>query len=154
MLLDDIDKKLLAIMQEDASLSVAQLAERVGLTTTPCWRRLQRLEREGYIRARVALLDPQKLGLGLSVFVLIRTAHHTADWLEQFSRTVSAFPEVVEVNRLAGEYDYLLRVVTRDIASYDRFYKRLIEAVDLSDVTSSFSMEEIKYATALPLDEH
>ncbi len=141
-------------MQEDASLSVAQLAERVGLTTTPCWRRLQRLEREGYIRARVALLDPQKLGLGLSVFVLIRTAHHTADWLEQFSRTVSAFPEVVEVNRLAGEYDYLLRVVTRDIASYDRFYKRLIEAVDLSDVTSSFSMEEIKYATALPLDEH
>lgn len=139
-------------MQEDASLSVAQLAERVGLTTTPCWRRVQRLEREGYIRARVALLDPQKLGLGLSVFVLIRTDRHTPEWLERFSRAVSAFPEVVEVNRLAGEYDYLLRVVTQDIASYDRFYRKLIEAVDLSDVTSSFSMEEIKYSTALPIE--
>lgn len=152
MLIDDIDKKLLALMQEDASLSVAQLAERVGLTTTPCWRRVQRLEREGYIRARVALLDPEKLGLGLSVFVLIRTDRHTPEWLERFSRAVSAFPEVVEVNRLAGEYDYLLRVVTHDIASYDRFYRKLIEAVDLSDVTSSFSMEEIKYSTALPLE--
>jgi len=150
--MDKIDKKILTILQEDATLSVADIADRVGLSATPCWRRIQKLEAAGVVRGRVALLDPQRINLGLTVLVLIRTNKHDRDWLESFTRRTAAFPEVVEINRLAGDYDYVLRVVVSDIAAYDRFYKRLIGVSELSDVTSMFSMEQIKYTTALPLD--
>ena len=152
MLLDELDKNILAYLQEDASISIADLADRVGLSSTPCWRRIQRLENEGIIRARGALLDSSRLNLGISVFVHVKTNNHNREWLEQFAGTVSRFPEVVEFYRVTGEYDYLLRVVVADIAAFDRFYKKLIEQTDISDVTSSFAMEQIKYTTALPLN--
>ncbi len=151
MNLDDIDMHLIAILQEDASIAVDELARRVGLTKTPCWRRLQRLEKNGVIKGKVALLNAQMLDLSVSVFVQVKTSYHSRDWLETFSRTVSAFPEVVDFYRMSGEYDYLLRVIVKDIAAYDDFYKRFIEATSLTDVTSSFAMEEIKRSTQLPL---
>lgn len=151
MNLDSLDIALLAIYQEDVSISIEELARRVGLTKTPCWRRLQKLEKSGVIRRKVALLDAQMLNLGVSVFVQVKTSHHSMGWLDHFSNTVSAFPEVVDFYRMSGEYDYLLRVVVADIAAYDAFYKRFIEATELTDVTSSFAMEEIKCSTELPL---
>lgn len=150
--MDRIDKKILTCIQEDATLSIAQIAERVGLSSTPCWRRIQNLERDGVIRARVTLLDRDHLNLGVDVFVAIRTNQHNTQWLEKFARTATAFPEVVEFYRMSGEIDYLMRVVVPDIAAYDRFYRRLIRKVDISDVSSSFAMERLKYTTALPLD--
>ena len=150
--MDRIDKKILACVQEDATLPVAQIAERVGLSTTPCWRRIQKLERDGVIRARVALLDRNHLNLRVDVFVAIRTNQHNTQWLEKFARTATDFPEVLEFYRMSGEIDYLMRVVVPDIAAYDRFYRRLIRKVDISDVSSSFAMERLKYTTALPLD--
>ncbi len=147
-----LDKRILTILQEDATLSIAQIAERVGLSTSPCWRRIQNLERNGVIRRRVALVDRQALNLGIDVFVSIRTRHHSADWLQNFAETVSGIPEVVEFYRMSGETDYLMRVVVPDIPAYDRFYKRLIEQVDIDDVSSSFAMERIKYTTSLPVD--
>lgn len=152
MQIDEFDRKILSVIQEDASLSVAQISERVGLTTTPCWRRLQKLEREGYIDGRVTLLNQSKIGLELTVFVMIRTNQHNTVWLEKFNSVVSLFPEIVEVNRLAGEYDYLLKVITRSNSSYDAFYKKFINLIELNDVTSCFSMEQIKRSTRLPLD--
>ena len=150
--LDRYDRQLLRLLQQDASQSVKQLAEAVNLSTTPCWKRLKRLADEGYIRARVALLDPEKLGLGLSVFVQLKTRSHNNAWLEDFARKVMGFEEVVEFYRMSGEWDYMLRVVVRDIAAYDAFYKRLIASVDgLSDISSNFAMEEIKNTTALPV---
>ncbi len=151
MNLDDIDLHLIAILQVDASIAVDELARRVGLTKTPCWRRLQRLEKSGIIKGKVALLNAQMLDLSVSVFVQVKTSHHSRDWLENFSKVVSAFPEVVDFYRMSGEYDYLLRVIVKDIAAYDDFYKRFIEATSLTDVTSSFAMEEIKRSTQLPL---
>lgn len=151
MPMDEIDRKILASLQEDASLSVADIAERVGLSTTPCWRRIQQLEESGVIRRRVALLDPTKLNVGVTVFVTVRTSHHDHKWLEKFARGVAAIPEVVEFYRMSGEVDYLLRIVVPDIAAYDSVYKRLIKTAELFDVSSSFAMEEIKYTTALPL---
>ena len=148
---DSIDIELLALMQRDDSLSVDELAKRVGLTKTPCWRRVQKLEKSGIIRKKVALLDAEKLGLGVSVFVHVKTNQHNTAWLKQFSDKVSQFPEVIEFYRMAGEYDYLLRVVVSDIAAYDDFYKRFISATSLTDVTSNFAMEEIKCTTELPL---
>lgn len=133
-------------------MSVSEISSRVGLSTTPCWRRIQKLEEAGVIRKRVALLDGERLNVGVTVFVSIRTDRHDAEWLEQFAGAVHDFPEVVEFYRMSGDIDYLLRVVVPDIAAYDRFYKRLIERVTLSDVSSSFAMEQIKYTTALPLD--
>ena len=153
MQIDDVDRKILACLQRDASITIAELAERVCLSSTPCWRRVQRLEKDGVIKARVALLDPVKLDLGISVFVQVKTNYHSTEWLDRFSKVVSDFPEVVEFYRVTGEYDYLLRVIVTDIGSFDRFYKRLIEQTDLSDITSSFAMEQIKYTTALPLEE-
>jgi len=150
--MDDIDKKILNILQEDATLAVAEIAKQVGLSTTPCWRRIQKLEDAGVIRSRVALLDAEKLNAGVTVFVSIKTDKHDAAWYENFSRAVNAFTEVVEFYRMSGDIDYLLRVVVPDIAAYDRFYQRLISKVELYDVSSSFSMEQIKYTTALPLD--
>lgn len=151
--LDRYDRQLLRLLQQDASQSVKQLAEAVNLSTTPCWKRLKRLADEGYIRARVALLDPEKLGLGLSVFVQVKTQRHNNAWLEDFARKVMSFEEVVEFYRMSGEWDYMLRVVVQDIAAYDAFYKRLTASVDgLSDISSNFAMEQIKNTTALPID--
>ncbi len=150
--MDSIDRKILARVQEDATISIADQAATVGLSTTPCWRRLRKLETAGVIQRRVALIDPEKVGLGLSVFVSIRTNRHDIEWMEKFTREVTKLPEVVEFYRLAGENDYLLRVLVRDIPTYDAFYKRLIRIADLANVTSSFAMEQIKYTTAVPLE--
>lgn len=150
--MDSIDRKILARVQEDATISIADLAATVGLSTTPCWRRLRKLEAAGVITRRVALVDPEKVGLGLSVFVSIRTNRHSIEWMEKFTRAVTKLPEVVEFYRLAGENDYLLRVLVRDIPTYDAFYKRLIRVADLANVTSSFAMEQIKYTTAVPVE--
>ncbi|MBX2857552.1 MAG: Lrp/AsnC family transcriptional regulator [Cellvibrionaceae bacterium] len=151
MTFDKIDLELLALIQQNASLSVDELASRVGLTKTPCWRRIQRLEKSGVIRKRVALLNADLLDLGVSVFVQVKTNQHNTAWLQEFSRIVSGFPEVVDFFRMAGEYDYLLRVLVKDIKAYDDFYQRFINATSLSDVNSNFSMEQIKSTTELPL---
>ncbi len=149
--MDRIDRKILASLQQDAGLSVAEVAERVGLSTTPCWRRIQKLEKDGVIRRRVALLDAAQLNCGVTVFVRLRTSQHNYDWLEKFSKAVEGMEEVVEFYRMSGEIDYLLRVVVPDVAGYDAVYKRLIKAADFIEVSSSFALEEIKYTTALPL---
>jgi Lrp/AsnC family transcriptional regulator len=151
--LDRTDRRILQLLQEDASRSTAEIAEAVGLSTTPCWRRIHNLERSGVLRRRVALLDRERLNVGVDVFVAVRAGQHTAQWLAQFARAVAAMPEVMEFYRMSGDVDYLMRVVVPDIAAYDAFYKRLIAAVDdIADVSSSFAMERIKYTTALPLD--
>ena len=150
--MDEIDRKILNLLQKDATLSTAEIAEAVGLSTTPCWRRIQILEQEGYITRRVALVDRNKVNVPLDVFVAIRTNEHNFDWLDEFARLVCEFPEVVELYRMSGEIDYLMRVVVPDMAAYDTFYKKLIKKVQLTDVSSSFAMERIKYTTALPLD--
>ena len=150
--MDRVDRKLLALLQQDSTQSIAQLADQVGLSQTPCWKRIQRLEAEGVIERRVALLSPEKLGLGLTVFVSIEAGDHSPDWLTRFAIAVSSFPEVIEVHRMAGDIDYMLRVITRDIAAYDGFYKRLIAAVPIKNVSSRFSMERVKSTTALPLE--
>lgn len=131
-------------------MPVADVAERAGISASPCWRRIQKLEAEGVIRKRVALLDPEKLNLAVTVFVSVRTNRHDMDWAERFCRAVADIPEVVEFYRMSGEVDYLLRVVVPSIAAYDAVYKRLIKVADLFDVSSSFAMERIKYTTALP----
>ena len=151
MNLDEIDRKILYLLQADATMPVAAIAERVGLSATPCWRRIQKLEEAGVIRARVALLDPEKLNVGVTVMVAVRTSQHDLGWLEKFAAAVQDFPEVVEFYRMSGDVDYLLRIVVPDIAAYDAVYKRLIARVPLSDVSSAFAMETIKYTTALPV---
>ncbi|MEZ5811077.1 MAG: Lrp/AsnC family transcriptional regulator [Rhizobiaceae bacterium] len=150
--MDRLDRKILRLLQEDATLAVADIAKKVGLSTTPCWRRIQKLEEEGVIRGRVALLDPVKINARATVFVAIRTNSHSMEWLKRFSEVVQDFPEVVEFYRMAGDIDYLLRVVVPDIAAFDAFYKRLIERIEIRDVSSSFAMEQIKYTTEMPLD--
>lgn len=149
--LDRLDVAILEALQQDASLSAADLGARVGLSATPCWKRVKRLEDTGVIERRVALVNPVRVGLPVTVFVSIRTTRHDETWLRQFAATVSAMPEVTEFHRMSGDVDYLLKVVTSDIAGYDRFYKRLIRNADLAGVSSAFSMESIKYTTALPL---
>jgi Lrp/AsnC family transcriptional regulator len=149
--MDAIDRKILAVLQEDASLSVAEIGTRVGLSSTPCWKRIQRMEAEGVILKRVALVDQDKLGLGVTVFVSIETGDHSQAWLTKFAEVVQAMPEVMEFYRMAGDIDYMLRVVVADIPGYDAFYKRLIANVPLKNVTSRFAMEKIKAATALPI---
>ncbi len=150
--MDDIDRKILSILQLDTTIPIADVAERVGLSTTPCWRRIQKLDEAGVIRSRVALLDGERLNVGVTVFVSVRTNQHNAAWFAQFSKAVDEIPEVVEFYRMSGDIDYLLRVVVPDIAAYDSVYQLLISKVSLADVTSSFAMEQIKYTTALPLD--
>jgi Lrp/AsnC family transcriptional regulator len=149
--MDAIDRKILAVLQEDASLSVAEIGNRVGLSSTPCWKRIQRLEAEGVIQKRVAIIDQDKLGLGVTVFVSVETEDHSGEWLASFAKLVGAMPEVLEFYRMAGDVDYMLRVVVPDIAGYDAFYKRLIAAVPLKNVTSRFAMEKIKSTTVLPI---
>lgn len=152
MALDKIDRKILTLLQKDATTPVAEIGRKVGLSTTPCWRRIQKMEEEGIIKRRVAVLDPVKVNAGVTVFVAVRTSEHNEAWLRTFATAVEGFPEVVEFYRMSGEVDYLLRVVVPDIAAYDKFYQTLISKVSLSDVSSSFAMEQIKYTTALPLD--
>ena len=149
--MDVIDRKILRELQADASISIAELSDRVGLSQTPCWKRVQKLEAAGVILGRVALLAPEKLGLGLTVFVSIEAPDHSDIWLSKFAAAVSAMPEVMEFYRMAGDVDYMLRVVVADMSSYDVFYKKLISAVPLKNVTSRFAMEKIKSVTALPV---
>jgi Lrp/AsnC family transcriptional regulator len=149
--MDEMDRKILSLLQADSTLSVSEIAERVGLSSTPCWRRIQKLERTGVIRARVALLDPAKMNVGVAVFIAIRTSHHSAEWAARFQAVVADIPEITEFYRMSGEIDYLLRAVVPDIAAYDSVYKRLIEGIELNDVTSMFAMETIKWTTMLPV---
>ena len=150
--MDKKDTKILSLLQEDCSLSLNELAEKVGLSPSPCWKRIHKLENDKVIRRRVALVDQDKMNLPLSVFVQLKTSNHNDRWMEHFANTASNFDEVVELYRMGGEWDYMMRVVVSDIHAFDRFYKKLIKAIpDLSNVSSSFAMEQIKYTTALPL---
>ena len=149
--MDAIDRKILTVLQQDASLSVAEVGNRVGLSSTPCWKRIQKLEAEGVIQKRVAIVDPDKVGLGISVFVAIESGDHSEEWLRKFAEAVRAMPEVLEFYRMAGDVDYMLRVVVADMQAYDVFYKKLIATVPLKNVTSRFAMEKIKSITALPV---
>jgi len=150
--MDEIDKKILRILQKDSSLSVSEVAEKVNLSTTPCWRRIQNLEKDGVIEGRVALLGERALNLKTTVFVAVKTRHHDLAWFKTFSEAVSSIDEVVEFYRMSGDVDYLLKIVVPDIEAFDHVYKRLIQKVELSDVSSSFAMEKIKCTTELPLD--
>lgn len=152
MKLDAIDRKILDLLQQDATQQGAEIAARVGLSPTPCWRRIQRMKEAGVITRSVALVDARKVNVGVTVFVSVRTNTHAQAWFEQFKATVEAIPEVVEFYRMSGDIDYLLRVVVPDIAAYDRVYKRLTADTQLFDISSSFAMEEIKFTTALPLN--
>lgn len=149
--LDSADFAILDLLQKDASLSLAEIADRVHLSQNACWRRIKRLEEERIVKKRVALLDPAKLGVGTTVFVTVRAGEHTEKWLENFSAAVRKMPEVVEFYRLTGEVDYLLKLQVSDIADYDRVYKGLIRSARLIDVSSAFVMEELKHSTAIPL---
>ncbi|MFG6284545.1 Lrp/AsnC family transcriptional regulator [Sphingomonas sp. S6] len=151
LVLDATDRRILSILQEDVTVPIAEIAERVGVSQTPCWKRIKRLERDGVISRRVAVLDRVRLSLGVTVIVAIKTAHHTDDWLQTFAEGVARIPEVVEFYRMSGDVDYLLKIVARDIADYDRIYRKLTKVAPLHDVSSSFAMQEIKSTTALPL---
>ena len=150
--LDRIDRKILFELQRNATLSITQLAERVGLSQTPCWKRVQKLEQAGVILGRVALVDPAKIGLGLMVFVEVTAVDHSPAWRDRFTEVVAALPEVIDVFRMAGEVDYLLRVVVADMARYDAFYKHLTSQIGLKTVTSKFTMETMKTTTAFPIN--
>jgi len=148
--MDSIDRKLLSLLQDDASIPLQDIAVRVGLSVNPCWRRIKRMESEGIIRARVAVLDPDKLGLHLTVFVRIKIREHTADWVKRFATAIRSIPEIAECHRIGGDIDYLLKVIVADIASYDRVYNQLIAKVPgLADVSALFSMERIKHTTRI-----
>ncbi len=150
-MLDATDIKILHILQQDCTRPVAEIGKEVGLSTTPCWRRIQKLEETGVIQRRVAIVDAEKVSAGVTVFVSIKTDQHSIDWLEKFHAAVAGFAEIVEFYRMSGEVDYLLRVVVPDIAAYDEFYKKLITRIDITKVSSAFAMEQIKYTTAMPL---
>jgi len=150
--MDNKDKRILELLQQNALYTAAEIADHVGLTTTPCWRRIQRLEEQGYIKKRVALLDRQKMNVGITVFVSVRVNRHAADWLERFRKFLTETPEIIEAHRLSGTVDYLLRVVVPSIDSFDDVYKKLIGAAEFTDVSSSFSMEELKSTTAIPVN--
>lgn len=150
--LDLIDRKIVAELMRDATLPVAQIADRVGLSQTPCWKRIQKLEATGVLTGRVSLADPAKLGLGLTVFVGIEAADHSAEWREAFAKATKAIAGIMEVYRMAGEMDYLLRVAVPDMAAFDMLYKHLTDAVPIKNVTSHFAMERMKFSTAYPVD--
>jgi Lrp/AsnC family transcriptional regulator len=150
--IDAIDRKILRLIQQDATLAIQEIGRQVGLSANPCWRRIKRMEEAGLIERRVALLDPARLGLGLTSFVAIRTSNHSAQWLDAFAKGIGDIPEIIECHRMSGDTDYLLKVVVADIRDYDRVYKALIGCVPgISDVSSAFSMERLKYGTALPV---
>ena len=150
-MLDEMDVKILKLLQADCTLPVADVGKAVGLSTTPCWRRIQKLEEAGVITRRVALLNPASVNAGVTVFIEIKTDQHNLDWLEQFRAAIQDLPEIVEAYRMSGEVDYLLRVVVPDIGAYDAFYKRLISRLKIAKVSSAFAMEQIKFTTELPL---
>ncbi len=150
--LDLIDRKIVAELMRDATLPVAQIADKAGLSQTPCWKRIQKLEANGVLTGRVALADAAKLGFGLTVFVGIEAPDHSADWREAFAKATGEIPEIMEVHRMAGEIDYLLRVAVADMIAFDRLYKRLTDAVPIKNITSHFAMERIKFTTAYPVD--
>lgn len=149
--MDEISLKIISCLQKDAMMPIAEIAAHAGLSVSPCWRRIQQLIDDGTIVRRVALISPERINVGVNVFVSIRTNQHSEDWANKFCRAAAQIPEVVEFYRMSGTVDYLLRIVVPNIAAYDEVYKRLIETADLYDVTSSFAMETIKYTTALPL---
>jgi Lrp/AsnC family transcriptional regulator len=144
--LDRLDREILRLIAADASLSLAEIAEKIGLTPTPCWKRIRRMEEAGIINGRIARIDPIKVGLPVSAFVAVETADHSAVWLQRFADVVRDTPEIVDAWRMSGDVDYLLHVVVPDIAAYDAFYRKLIAAVPLRNVTSRFSMERLKEA--------
>ena len=150
--MDDIDRDLLRLLQEDASLSTADLGAAVGLSATSCWRRVQRLQDQGVLRGRVALVDPAPVGRGLTALVEIQATDHSADWLEQFTKGIEEFPEIVDAWRTSGQIDYMLRGLVRDISAYDDFYKRMTRRINFAGFRSIFVMEELKSTTAVPLD--
>jgi Lrp/AsnC family transcriptional regulator len=152
--LDLIDRKIVAALMQDATMPVAQIGEKVGLSQTPCWKRIQKLNENGVLTARVALGNPEKLGFGLTVFVGIEAPDHTSNWRAAFVQAVEAIPEIMEVHRMAGDMDYLLRVAVPDMPAYDALYQRLTSAVPIKNVTSHFAMERMKYTTAYPVDTH
>jgi Lrp/AsnC family transcriptional regulator len=149
--MDRLDRMILSILQEDATVPVAEIGRRVGLSTTPCWRRIQKMEEDGVIKGRMAVLDPAKVNAKVTVFVFVTTNQHNEDWMTRFSRVIGEFPEVIEFYRMSGHIDYLLKVVVPDIEAYDAFYKKLVARIDIADVSSAFAMERIKSTTALPL---
>ncbi len=149
--MDAIDRKILHQLQTDSTLPIVEIAKHIGISSTPCWRRIQKLEKEGVISRRVAILDRKALNLTITVFVMIKTGNHSGDWLEEFSRHIESIDEVAEFYRMSGTVDYLIKIIVPDIAAYDAVYKRIIKIDGLQDVSSSFAMEEIKYSTALPL---
>lgn len=149
---DSYDRRILACLQEDADISLAELAEKVNLTKNPCWRRIQKLQQSGIIRRKIALLDADKLNLGVTVFVNIRTNQHSAEWLSKFAEVVDSIPEIVEFYRMSGDVDYTLKVVVPSIEDYDAVYRKMIERVDIYNVSSYFAMEKLKNTTALPLN--
>ena len=151
-MIDKMDRSILAVLQNDCTMPVAEIGRMVGLSTTPCWRRIQKMEEQGIIQGRVALLNAKKVNAGVTVFVSISTSQHEQEWLDRFHEAIQKFPEVVEFYRMSGQVDYLLRVVVPDIEQYDIFYKKLISSIELSDVSSSFAMEQIKFTTELPLE--
>ena len=150
--MDKKDRAILGALQKDAAMTVSDIADQIGLSKSACWRRIQALEDDGVISARVTLLNQEKLGLHLTVYARIRTHQHTQEWFNRFYAMVTTMPNVMEVHRLSGDVDYLIRAVVPDMRSYDEMYKEMISKCDLYDVSSSFSMETIKYTTALPLD--
>ena len=149
--MDRLDRMILSILQEDVTLPVAEIGRRVGLSTTPCWRRIQKMEEDGVIKGRVAVLDPAKVNAKVTVFVSVTTNQHNEDWLTKFTKVISEMPEVVGFHRMSGNIDYLLKVVVPDIEAYDAFYKKLVTKIDITDVSSAFSMAQIKETTELPL---
>lgn len=149
--IDSFDARILRLLQADAEMPLEQIGDRVGLSRNAVWRRIKALEEAGVIRARVALLDPERLGLGLTVFMLIRTARHTPDWLDQFARATRDLPEILGAYRMTGDLDYLVRARVADVKDYDRLYQSLVRRIELADVSASFVMEEIKETTALPV---
>lgn len=151
-MLDAIDRRLLTLLQRDASLALEAIGEEVGLSRNACWRRVRRLESEGYIKARVALVDPRRVNLGLTVFIAVRTNQHSAEWAEGFRKAIMTMPEIQGVYRTSGDLDYLIKARVPDVAAYDALYQRLIMRVSLTDVTASFVMEEMKESTELPLN--
>ena len=150
--LDEIDRRILAELQRDGTLSVDQVSKRVNLSRNACWRRIRRLEDESVITGRVALVDPEALGLGLTVFVIVRTSRHDPEWLKAFREAVLSMPEIIGVYRMSGDLDYVLRARVADVKAYDRLYQRLIAKAPLSDVSASFVMEEIRETTVLPVE--
>ncbi len=149
--MDRTDLRILELLQQNGALTVADIGDRVGLSKAPCWRRIQRLQETGVIRQIVALLDPKALNVGTTVFVTVKTANHSAAWFNKFVSTLNEIPEVIEMHRMSGDVDYLIRIVVPNIDAYDKLYKKLISSVEFLDVSASFALETIKSTTALPL---